>query len=80
MLQHSKPFHGQHELSALINEGNNNEIFPVVDEEAEELDIRPTTGATHKIDQVTLLRQAFRRKEWDLVNFYLRNLAKIKEL
>ncbi|CBY18166.1 unnamed protein product [Oikopleura dioica] len=71
MLQHSKPFHGQHELSALVNEGNNNNE-PVVVEEAEQtLDTRPATGVTRKINPLTMLRQAFRRKQWDLVNFYL---------
>lgn len=74
MLQHSKPFHGQHELSALVNEGNNNNE-PVVEEEAQEplvsIDTRPAAGATRKINPVTMLRQAFRRKQWDLVNFYL---------
>ncbi len=71
MLQHSKPFHGQHELSALVNEGNNNNE-PVVVEEAEQtLDTRPATGVTRKINPLTMLRQAFRRKQWDLVKFYL---------
>merc|ERR1712037_13012 len=76
MLQHSKPFHGQQELSALVNEveNNNNESVPVVVEEAEQaLETPPATlsGATRKINPVTMLRQAFRRKQWDLVNFYL---------
>jgi len=74
MLQHSKPFHGQHELSALLNEGNNNNE-PVVVEEAEEtlvsIDTRPAAGTALKINPLTMLRQAFRRKQWDLVNFYL---------
>ena len=74
MLQHSKPFRGQHELSALVNEGNNNNERVVVEEAHEtpvSIDTRSATGTTRKINPVTMLRQAFRRKQWDLVNFYL---------
>ena len=71
MLHYSRPFNGQNELSAMIEEGNNNNDPPIRDPEEDQLEIRPTTGATQKINPVTMLRQAFRRKEWDLVHFYL---------